>query len=73
MGLLEGEEFAQSFKVKQIKCIESKLTKVTQDMEALENKKRSYDRTFKGKHKQHISKRTSKKKNAENGKKEKAD
>ena len=49
------------------------MTKVRQDMEALENKKRNYDRTFKGIHKQHISKRTRKKKNAENGKKEKAD
>ena len=33
------------------------LTKVRQDMEAPEHKKRSYDSIFKGTHKQHINKR----------------
>ena len=46
-----------SFNVKQIECIDDKLIKVTQDMEALENKKTSYDSTFKGIHKQHFNKR----------------
>ena len=39
----QGEEFAHSFNVKQIKCM---LTKVTQDMEALENKKSNYNSIF---------------------------
>ena len=43
----------------------AKLTKVTQDMEALENEKRSYDSIFKGMHKQHINKRRRKKKTIE--------
>ena len=38
LTLKQGEEFAHSLNVKQIRCIESKLTKVTEDMmEALEN------------------------------------
>jgi len=37
LALKQGEEFAHSFNVKQIKCIEAKLTKVTQDTEVLEN------------------------------------
>lgn len=56
LALTQGEEFAHSFNVNQIECIEAKLTKVTQDMEALENKRRSYDSIFKGIHKQHINK-----------------
>ena len=48
LALKQGEEFAHSFNVKQIKCIEAKLTKVTQDMEALENIKGTYDIIFKG-------------------------
>ena len=43
LALKQGEEFAHSFNIKQVECIEAKLTKVTQDMEALENKKRSCD------------------------------
>ena len=39
-------------------------------MEALENKKRSYDSIFKGIHKQHFNKRWGKKKTAESQKKE---
>ena len=42
-ALSQGEEFAHCFNVNQIECLEAKLTKVTQDMEALENKRRSYD------------------------------
>jgi len=61
LALKQGEEFAHSFRVKHIRCIEAKLTKVTQDMEALENKKRSYDSLFKGIHKQHINRRRKKK------------
>ena len=44
------------------------MTKVTQDMEALENKTRSYDSLFKGIHKQHINKRRKKKENYTNSK-----
>ena len=40
LALKQGEEFAHSFNVKQIECIEAKLTKVTRDMEALENIKK---------------------------------
>ena len=53
---------AYSFNVKQIKCIEAKLTKVTRDMEALENKS-NYNSIFKGILKQHINKRRRKKEN----------
>ena len=53
---------AHSFNVKQITCIEAKLTKVTQDMEALENKS-NYNSTFKGILKQHVNKRRRKKEN----------
>ena len=63
LALKQGEEFALSFNVKEIECIEVKLTKVTQDMEALENKKTSYDSIFKGIHKQHFNKRRRKKEN----------
>ena len=63
LALKQGEEFAHSFNVKQIECIEAKLAKATQDMEAIENKKRSYDSIFKGIHKQHINKRRRKKEN----------
>ena len=48
LALKQGEEFAHSFNVKQIKCIEAKLTKVAKDMEALENIKGTYDIIFKG-------------------------
>ena len=41
LALKQGEEFVRSFNIEKIKCIEAKLTKVTQDMEALENKKRN--------------------------------
>ena len=46
------------------------MTKVTQDIEAIENKKRSCDSIFKGIHKQHINKRRRKKKTAERQMKE---
>ena len=52
-----------SFNIKQIEYIDAKLIKVTQHMEALENKKRSYDSIFKGIHKQHFNKRWRKKEN----------
>ena len=63
LALKQGEEFAHSLNVKQIKCIEDKLMKVTQDMEALENIKGRYDSIFKGILKQHINKRKRKKEN----------
>ena len=63
LALKQGEETAHSFNVKQIKCTEAKLTKVTQDMEALENKKSSYNSIFKGTPKQHINKGRRKKEN----------
>ena len=52
----QGEKFVHSLNVKQIKCVEAKLTKVRQDMEAPENKRRSYESIFKGTHKQHVNK-----------------
>lgn len=57
LALKQGEKFVHSLNVKQIKCKEAKLTKVTQDMGSLENKKRSYDNIFKGIHKQQTNKR----------------
>jgi len=63
LALKQGEEFAHSFNVKQIKCTEAKLTKVTQDMEALENKKSNYNSIFKGILKQQNNKRRRKKEN----------
>ena len=63
LALKQGEEFAHSFNLKQIKCIEAKLTKVTQDMEALENKKSNYNSIFKGILKQHINRRRRQKEN----------
>ena len=54
LALKQGEKFFHSLDVKQIKCVEAKLTKVGQDMESLENKKRSYDSIFRQR-KQHIN------------------
>ena len=73
LALKHGEEFAHSFNVKQIECIEAKMTKVTQDMEALGNEKRSHDSIFKGIHKQHFNKMRRKKENRRksNGRKRK--
>ena len=61
LALKQGEKFVLSLNEKQIKCVEANLTKVRQDMEAPENKKISYDSSFKGIHKQHINKRGRKK------------
>jgi len=63
LALKQGAEFAHSFNVKQIKCIEAKLTNVTQDIEALENKKSNHNSILKGILKQHINKRRRKKEN----------
>ena len=49
----QGENFFNGLNVKQIKCIEAKLAKPTQHIEALETKKKSCDSIFKGVHKQH--------------------
>ena len=65
LSLKQGEKFVSSLNVKQIKYVEAKSTEVRQDMEGPENKKRSYDSTFKGIYKQHINKRTRRKKNVE--------
>jgi len=62
LALKQGEEFAHSFHVKQIKCTEAKLTKVTQDIDALVNKNK-YNCIFKGILKQRINKRRRKKEN----------
>ena len=59
LALKQGEKFADSFNVKRIRWIEAKLTKVTQDVEALENNKKSYDSIFKA-----YTNSTSKKKTA---------
>lgn len=60
-ALKQGEKLSHSFNVKEIRCIEAKLTWNTQDMEALENNQKSS--IFKGIHKQHINKRRRKKEN----------
>ena len=61
MGLLlkQGDKLFHSLNVKQIECVETKLTKARQDMEAPEHK-RSYDSILKGIHKPHINKRRKK-------------
>ena len=51
LALKQGENFVHSLNVKQIKCVEAKLTKVSQDIETPEHKRRSYDSIFKGIHK----------------------
>lgn len=63
LTLKQGEEFAHDFNVEQIKCIEAKLLKVKQDMEMLEENKKSFHTIYKGIHKEHISKRRRKKEN----------
>ena len=65
MGLPWSEEkkFAHDLNVEQIKCIEAKLVKVKQDMEMLEENKKSFHTVYKGKHKEHISNRRRKKEN----------
>ena len=62
LALKQGEIFIHRLNVKQIKCVEAKLTKVRQDMEAPEHEKRSYDSIFKSIHKPHINKRKKKRK-----------
>ena len=49
LALKQGQEIVHSFNIGKLKCIEAKLTKVTQDMEALENKKRNNDKKEKRK------------------------
>ena len=61
LTLKQGEEFAHDFNVEQIKCIEAKLLKVKQDMEMLEENKKSFHTIYKGIHTEHISKRRRKK------------
>ena len=46
LALKQGEKFVHDLNVKQIKCAEAKLTKVREDMETPEHKKRSYDSIF---------------------------
>ena len=55
LTLKQGEEFAHDFNVEQIKC--------KQDMEMLEENKKSFHTIYKGIHKEHISKRRRKKEN----------
>ena len=52
LALRQGETFFHSLNVKPNKCLEAKLTKIRKNIEAPENKKRSYDGTFKGGHTQ---------------------
>lgn len=61
--LKQGEEFAHDFNVKQIKCVEAKVQKVTRDTETLEESKDSFRRIFKGLHGDRISKGRKKKEN----------
>ena len=49
--------------MEQIKSIEAKLLKVKQDMETLEENKKSFHTMFKGIHNEHISKKRRKKEN----------
>ena len=63
--LKQGEEFAHNFNVKQIKCFEAKVQKVTRDTETLEESKDSFRSIFKGLHRD-ISKGRRKKKTVEN-------
>ena len=44
--LKQGEEFAHDFNVKQIKCVEAKVQKVTRDTETLEESKDSFRSIF---------------------------
>ena len=66
LTLKQAEEFAHDFNVEQIKCIEAKLLKFKQDMEMLEENKKSFHTIYKGIHKEHISKRRRKKETEEN-------
>ena len=61
--LKRGEEFAHDFNVKQIKCVEAKVRKVTRDTETLEESKDSFRSIFKGLHRDRISKGRRKKQN----------
>ena len=61
--LKQGEEFAHDFNVKQIKCVEAKVQKVTRDTETLEESKDSFRSIFKGLHRDRISKGRRKKEN----------
>ena len=57
LTLKQGEVFAHDFNVEQIipdNCIEAKLLKVKQDMEMLEENKKSFHTIYKGIHKEHI-------------------
>ena len=58
LALIQGEKFVHSLNVKQIKCVEAKMTKVRQGMEAPEHKKRSYMTVYSRAaiHKPHINK-----------------
>ena len=72
--LKQGEEFAHDFNVKQIKCVEAKVQKVTRDTETLEESKNSFRSIFKGLHRDRISKgrrKKEKKKTVENRMQEK--
>ena len=61
--LKQGEEFAHDFNVKQIKCVEAKVQKVTRDTETLEESKDSFRCIFKGLHGDRICKGRRKKEN----------
>ena len=61
--LKQGEEFAHDFNVKQIKCVEAKVQKVTRETETLEESKDSFRGIFKGLHGDRISKGKRKKEN----------
>ena len=61
LALKQGEKFVHSLNVKQIKCVEVKLTKVRQDREAPEHEKRSYDSIFKGTQTAHRQKKEKRK------------
>ena len=60
LALKQGEKIVHSLNVNRSN-VEAKLTKVRQDMEAPEHKKRSYDSIFKDTHKQHKQKKEKRK------------
>ena len=61
--LKQGEKFAHDFNVKQIKCVEAKVQKVTRNTKTLEESKDSFHSTFKGLHRDRIRKGRRKKEN----------
>ena len=69
--LKQGEEFADDLNIKQIKCVEAKVQKVTRDTETLEESNDSFRSIFNGLHRDPISRGRRKKKTVGNRMQEK--